>query len=119
MIIYGPIFMRDRPELGRRWMTAYVRALRTYNDAFGLKQEGREEVIQALVKHTAVKNRAVYDLMRPPGLDPDGALQLGGLRHDLAFWERGGLVPEPIDLARVLDTSFLDAAVRQLGPYAR
>jgi NitT/TauT family transport system substrate-binding protein len=119
IIMYGPNLLTAQPEVGRRWMTAYVRALRFYNDAFGPKQQGREEAIQILIKHTPVKDRAIYDRMKPPGLDPDGRMQLDAVRADLAFWERQGLVTEPVDLARVIDTSFQEHAVRQLGPYQR
>ncbi len=55
--------------------------------------------------------------MRPPGLDPDGRMQLDAMRADLAFWERSGLVAEPVEFARVIDTSFQEHAVRQLEPY--
>jgi NitT/TauT family transport system substrate-binding protein len=117
VIMYGPNLLGARPDVGQRWMNAYVRALRFYNDAFGPKQQGRDEAIQILIKHTPVKDRATYDHMRPPGLDPDGRMQLDAIRADLAFWEGQGLVTERVDLARVLDTSFQENAVRELGPY--
>jgi NitT/TauT family transport system substrate-binding protein len=44
-------------------------------------------------------------------------MQLDAIRADLAFWEGQGLVTERVDLARVLDTSFQENAVRALGPY--
>jgi NitT/TauT family transport system substrate-binding protein len=117
VIMYGPNLLSARPEVGRRWMNAYVRALRFYNEAFGPKQQGREEAIQILIQHTPVKDRAIYDRMRPAGLDPDGRMQLDAVRADLAFWERQGLATEPVELAKVIDTSFQENAVRELGPY--
>ena len=75
--------------------------------------------MQILTRHTVVKDPKDYDLMRPAGLDPDGQLVLQSIRDDLAYYERVGLVRERIDLSRVIDTSFQEYAVQQLGPYAR
>ncbi len=118
-IVYGPGLVEERPELGRRFMIAYIRGVRDYVDAFGPKKQGRDVVVQALVKHTAVKDPKDYDQMRPAGLDPDGTLALQSIREDFAYYERAGLVREPIDLAKVVDTSFQEYALRQLGPYQR
>jgi ABC-type nitrate/sulfonate/bicarbonate transport system substrate-binding protein len=119
VIIYGPTVVEEKPEAGRRWMTAYIRGLRDYNDAFGPRKQGREDVVQILIKHTVVKDPRDYEQMRPAGLDPDGQLKLQGIREDLAYYERAGLVREPVDLARVVDTSFQEFAVQRLGPYQR
>ena len=119
VIMYGPALVNERQEVARRWMVAYIRGLRDYNDAFGPAKRGREEVVQILTRHTVVKDPKDYDLMRPAGLDPDGQLVLQSIRDDLAYYERVGLVRERIDLSRVIDTSFQEYAVQQLGPYAR
>jgi NitT/TauT family transport system substrate-binding protein len=119
VVMYGPALVTERQEIGRRWMTAYVRGLRDYNDAFGPQRRGRDEVIQALIKYTVVKDPKDYDQMRPAGLDPDGKLNLQSIRDDLRYYERSGLVKDPIDLSRIVDTSFQEFAVLQLGPYQR
>ena len=117
--MYGPELVTERQEVGRRWMTAYIRGLRDYNDAFGPKRQGRDEIVQILTKHTVVKDPKDYDLMRPAGLDPDGKLELRSMRDDLGYYQRVGLVREPIDFSRVIDPSFQEYAILQLGPYAR
>ncbi len=118
-VVFGPGLVEERPEVGRRWMVAYLRGLRDYNDAFGPKQQGRDAVVQALTKHTPIKDPRDYDLMRPAGLDPDGRLALPSIRADLAYYERTGAVREPVDLTQLIDTSFQEYALRQLGPYQR
>ena len=57
--------------------------------------------------------------MRPAGLDPDGKLNVQSIRDDLRYYERSGLVKDPIDLSKLIDTSFQEFAVLQLGPYQR
>ena len=119
VIMYGPGLVTERQEVARRWMTAYIRGLRAYNDAFGPKRQGRDEVVQILIKHTPIKDAKDYDQMRPAGLDPDGRLVLQAMRDDLAYYERTGYVRDRVDLSKVVDTSFQEYAVQQLGPYQR
>jgi NitT/TauT family transport system substrate-binding protein len=118
-VVYGPSLVEERPEVGRRFMVAYLRGLRAYNDAFGPKRQGRDAVIQALATHTPIKDPAAYDRMRPAGLNPDGTLAVQSIRDDLAYYERTGTVTQPIDAAQVIDTSFQEYALRLLGPYQR
>jgi NitT/TauT family transport system substrate-binding protein len=118
-IMYGPSILSQPPEIGRRWMIAYIRGMRDYNDAFGPKRQGREAVVQALMKYTPIKDPTVYEEMRPAGLDPDGKLVLPSIRDDLAYYEQSGLVREPVDLSQLVDTSYQEYAVQQLGPYQR
>jgi ABC-type nitrate/sulfonate/bicarbonate transport system substrate-binding protein len=118
-VVYGPGLVEERPEVGRRFMVAYLRGLRAYNDAFGPKRQGREAVIQALATHTPIKDPAAYERMRPAGLNPDGTLAVQSIRDDLAYYERTGTVTQPVDAAQVIDTSFQEYALRLLGPYQR
>jgi NitT/TauT family transport system substrate-binding protein len=102
VVMYGPGLVNDRQELGRRWMTAYVRGVRDYNDAFGPQRIGRDEVVQALIKYTVVKDPRDYDQMRPAGIDPDGKLVVQSIRDDLRYYEAAGLVKDPVDLSKVV-----------------
>jgi NitT/TauT family transport system substrate-binding protein len=119
VIMYGPAFVTERQDVARRFMIAYLRGVRDYNDAFGPKRQGRDEVVQILTKHTTVKDPKDYEQMRPAGLDPDGKVNLDSIRQDLDYYERTGLVPTPVDLAKVIDMSFQEYALQVLGPYQR
>jgi ABC-type nitrate/sulfonate/bicarbonate transport system substrate-binding protein len=118
-VVYGPSLVEERPEVGRRFMVAYLRGLRAYNDAFGPKRQGRDAVVKALATHTPIKDSAAYDRMRPAGLNPDGTLAVQSIRDDLAYYERTGTVTQSMDAAQVIDTSFQEHALRVLGPYQR
>lgn len=102
-----------RSDLARRWMVAYVRGVRDYNDAFGPKQRDREQIIDMLVRNTSVKERDLYARMRPPGLHPDGKLDLDYIRFELDYYGKAGT----IQLSQVVDTLFQEYAFAQLGPY--
>lgn len=52
---------REKVDLGRRFMVAYLQGVRDFNDAFVKKQpQKRREVIAALAKHTPVKDLPLY-----------------------------------------------------------
>ncbi|HWP28522.1 MAG TPA: ABC transporter substrate-binding protein [Chloroflexota bacterium] len=117
-LYYSPAFA-SRTDAAQRFMVAYVRALRDYNDAFG-KGVGRAEVVQILAKHTTVKDIPLYDKLVPAGLDPDGRLNVQGIRDDLALFGRLGCITGEIaDVSQVVDESFVNYALSVLGPYAR
>src|SRR5262249_51751421 len=88
VIMYGPAFVTGWQDAARRFMVAYSRGLRPYNDAFGPKRQGRDEVVQILTKYTPIKDPKDYDAMRPAGLDPDGKLQMQAIQQDLAYYEK-------------------------------
>ncbi|HLH27177.1 MAG TPA: ABC transporter substrate-binding protein [Chloroflexota bacterium] len=118
-IFYSPDFAAHT-DAAQRFMVGYVRALRDYNDAFGPKHQGRAEIAQILAQYTTVKDVALYDRITPAGLDPDGRINVQGVRDDLALFQRLGCVAgELADVSRVVDQSFVDYAVGVLGPYAR
>lgn len=102
-------------DLARRWMIAYVKGLRDYNDAFGPMQKNRGQIIDMLIKHTSVKERGLYEQMRPAGLHPDGRLDLDYIRFEMNNYG----VADRLQLSQVVDASFLDYALAQLGPYMR
>jgi hypothetical protein len=115
-LFYSPEFA-GRTDAAQRFMIAYVRALRDYNNAFA-KERGRAEVAQILAKHTTVKDLALYDKMIPAGLDPDGRLNVQSIRDDLdTFGRLGCITSELADVGRVVDESFVQHAVSMLGPY--
>src|SRR5436305_2098408 len=78
VLFYSPEFAR-RTDAARAFMIAYVRGLRDYNDAFR-KGIGRADIAQILAKYTTVKDLALYDRITPAGLDPDGRMNVQGVR---------------------------------------
>ena len=116
VIVYGEKMFTNQ-ELGRRWMIAYLRGIRDYNDAFGPKKKGFDEVVGILTKYTTVKDPRVYAQMRPAGLSPDGKLDVQSMREDLEYYEKSGSLKVQVDLSKLIDASFQENAVRVLGPY--
>jgi NitT/TauT family transport system substrate-binding protein len=111
-----------RRDLAQRFMNAYIRAVRAYNDAL---RDGRlagpnaAEIISILNSETAIKDAETYATMTPFAVNPDGHVNAASLGNDLAFFKQRGLVDGKVAAGQVIDPSFAEEAVRVLGPYRR
>lgn len=115
-IMYSPVFIEKHPELARRFMVAYVKGLRDYNDAF-FKNKNREAIIQILIKSTRVKNRKIYDSVVAVGLDPNGRLMMPSIRDDARWYYEHGYVKKMPNVDEIVDLSYVEYAIKQLGEY--
>ena len=116
VVMYNPDFARDHPDAARRWLAAYLRGARDFTDAF---KHGRDKagVVRVLIESTPIKDAALYDAMVPSGIDPDGALNQESMEYDQDWYLSRGYVREKIDLSRVVDLSYREAALQQIGRY--
>ncbi len=117
-IFYGQTFARQKADTAKRWMVAYIKGLRDYNDGF-TDAAKRAEIVAILAKNTPVKDAAVYAKMIWPGLHPDGKLNVSSLRDQQDWYKANGQVQQVVPDDRLVDASFAEAAVKQLGPYKR
>jgi NitT/TauT family transport system substrate-binding protein len=116
-IMYGPRVAEIGQNAGNRFMVAYVRGLRDYNDAFGPRRQNRAEVVAILTKNTNVKDAALYDKVTWDYMNPDGYINAETLARDMDWYVANGYLTEKPDVARIVDNSFADYAVRALGKY--
>lgn len=119
VILYGPTLLKNR-DLGQRFMTAYLKAVRIYNDALKggrLVGPAGDYVVDMLIKNTNVKDRDLLQSMVPQGTNPTGAINTVGLKADYEFYKAQGLIPKDIDPDTVVDLSFAHAASAKLGAY--
>jgi len=117
-LMYGGRFINEQPEVARRWMVGYVRALRDYYDAV-VNNRDRASILDLLTKYTSLKDRNVLEHVVLHSANPDGYLNVEGLQADLQVFLQLGVVRQPVDLASVIDHQFVDYAISRLGPYAR
>jgi NitT/TauT family transport system substrate-binding protein len=115
--VYGSKLIQDDPDTGKRFMVAVMHGMRDYEDAFG-KNTGRADVVNILVKHTAVKDPALYDKMQAIFEPASGEFPLDTFQEDYDWLKAHGAIQQPApDLTKVVDTRFVQSAVQQLGPY--
>lgn len=118
VVLYSPKFASDKPEAARKFMLAYLRAARYYNDAFVKKDPGKKkDVVQILIRNTPVKDPELYDKMVMPGIDPNGRVNIDSLAKQQNWFLARGSQKKGVDLSKVVDTQYVDWAVGQLGIY--
>jgi NitT/TauT family transport system substrate-binding protein len=118
--LFSGDFIKKRPEDARKFMRAFLRAVRFYNDALKdgmLKGRTANEVISILTEYTAIKDPEVYRSIAPQGSQPDGRLNMDSLRKDFDFYKSQGWIQGDIKVEQAVDTRFIDAALADLGPY--
>ncbi len=121
VLLYGPEFIAKRAEVAHRYMLAYLRGVRFYNGAIKdghFAGPNAEELIELLVRETRYKDPALYRKVVPNGCDPDGRVDRPSLDKDLAFYREQKFVDnESVGIGDVVDDSFVDRALKTLGPY--
>ena len=120
VIVYGQVFMKDRPDVARRVTKAYIRGLRDYVDALKdarLAGPSAEEVVDIIAKYSTVKDKDVLRSIVPHYVDPDGAVGVDSLKKDWAFFKSQELIRGDVTVDQLIDTSWVDRAVKELGPY--
>jgi NitT/TauT family transport system substrate-binding protein len=122
VVLYSGTFIKSNPDAARRFMRAYVRAIRDYNDSLKdgkIAGPNADEIIAILTKYANGEDTALYKTITPHGTNPDGKLNVASLKTDLQFYKDEGTVTGPVTVEQVVDTSFVDVAVKELGPYKR
>lgn len=120
-MVYSEKFSRDRADVARRFMRAYVRALRVFNDATTSgrwKQDAAADDVVAVLSRrldiTPAQVRAAF----PHAVDPNGLVNLEAMRKELAFFKEQGLVESrTVKVEDIADMRWVEAAARDLGPY--
>jgi NitT/TauT family transport system substrate-binding protein len=119
VLVYSDKFMKDRDQ-ATRFMVAYIRAVRFYNDALSgghLAGPTSSKVIDILVNNTNIKDAGLYRRITPAATNPNGTVNEVALAKDLEYFKARGYVTGNIEVNDVVDNSFSAAAVAKLGPY--
>lgn len=113
-VMYSPQFAKT--PLAQKFMVAYMQGVRDYNDVIRGKGS-MDEFARIGAKYLPVKDPAIYKSVRQIGIDPNGKLQLGPMQQDIDFYISQGLMKQKPDLSKLVDMSFAETAVKELGAY--
>ena len=116
MVLGSPDFIEEDTNVSLRFMAAYLKGVRDYNDAF-VKGEGTDEVIQIMTEYTALKDPALWEKVSVTGLDPNGAMFVEDIKTQYQMYEENGATRGEFDFDESVDTSLTEKAVEILGNY--
>ena len=119
---YGAPFIVKRKDAAEAFMRAYLRGVHVYNDALKdghYRGKDADEIVGIISKYSGFKDVEILRNVVPSACDPNGMPNLDGLQKDLAFIQQLGLVDKALTAEKVVDLSFLRAAVAKVGPYVR
>ena len=121
VIFYSEKFATERRDTAQKFMRAWLRGVRTYNDAIAegkIAGTGADEVVATMAKSFNMNPTLVRE-MYAPAADVTGVVNAAGIQKDLDFFRRQGWVTGQIKADDVIDMSFVRNANAELGPYAR
>jgi NitT/TauT family transport system substrate-binding protein len=113
VLFYNDDWAKKNPRTANEFLTAYLKGARDLVEAVGGRN--RKEIVDILIKHTRVKDPALYDRMHWGFVDPNGAILRESLRDQQEFYVRQGTVPKAIDIEGMLDERYLKYAIEKLG----
>jgi NitT/TauT family transport system substrate-binding protein len=119
-MLYGSNFLKKNREVGLRFMRAYLRGVRLYNDNLkNGKLSGKQAaIVMSIFAEATHQDRSVLSRVTPSGDNPNGRLNVLTMRSDLDFFKSQGLIDSPsTSVDDAIDTSFAADAVKALGPY--
>ena len=115
-IFYSKKFAADRTR-AVNFMRGYVKSARYYFDAALAQQDGRlrpgasyEEVVAVTARYTG----STPEIVRRgfPYQDRNGRLWVEDVGTQMAWWQKHGFIKSVIPLKDIVDTSFLEAAIK-------
>jgi NitT/TauT family transport system substrate-binding protein len=122
VVFYSEKFIHERPEDAKKFMRAFLRGARDYNDALDgdrLTAPAAADVIPILTEYSFIKNPDVYKAMRSHYVDPNGTLNVDSLKDVWQFFKNEKMIDGSVTVDQVVDHSFADWASKQLGPYKK
>ncbi len=116
-MFYNTDWAKKNPEVLDRFALAYIKGVRFYLEA-ARRGPNRAEMIDYLIKHTPVKDRAVYESMAWSEASPDGAVTTDSIMDMQDFYAARGYLKRKLALEEIHDGGPIRRAVEKLGSAA-
>lgn len=121
LVVYSPEFA-EQEDVGTRFMAAYLQGSRLVWQGFtDGDEEAREQVIDVLMDRVeAVEDRSLYDDVYTSGGEPNGEFDRETIDLFFDAYQELGLIEldaDEIDFDAVIDMSFVERALQDIGPY--
>lgn len=114
-MFYNLDWANKNRDLLDRFTVAYIKGARYYLEA-ARKGPNRSEVTDWLVKHTPIKDRAIYENMAWTEVNPDGAILPDSIMDMQDFYMKRGYLKRIIPVDAIIDRSPVERALAKVGP---
>ncbi len=116
LVLASPKFVSTDRDVSLRFMLAYLKGVRDYNDAF-TKGKGKAEIVSIMTKYTALKDPAIWDKVNVTGLDPNGEMRMEDIQNQYNMYKENGATKGTFEFDKAIDTSLTEEAVKIIGSY--
>jgi NitT/TauT family transport system substrate-binding protein len=107
VIMYGPTLLVKNPDAGRRFMVAYLKAVRQYNEGKTSRN------IEILAKNTGLDDELLRDCCWPP-IRSDGRINLDSVLDFQRWGLEKGLLDKQVPIEQFWNPSFVEHACQVL-----
>jgi NitT/TauT family transport system substrate-binding protein len=113
-VFYSKRFAADRAR-AVNFMKGYVKSSRHYYDAVlaGTRGGSYDEVVAITARYTGAPVPVIT--LGFPYQDRNGRLWVDDIGRQMTWWQRHGFIKSTIPLRDIVDTSFVEAAVKAIG----
>lgn len=108
VIAFGKRLLTDDPELGRRFMRAYLRGVRQYNHGKTARN------VEILARHTKLPPEILRQVCWQP-IAADGVVREEAVQPFLDWSKKAGYLDADVPASRWWNPAFVDAAARDLA----
>ncbi|MBU1998773.1 MAG: ABC transporter substrate-binding protein [Candidatus Omnitrophota bacterium] len=116
IIFYSVKFIKEKKDLAEKFMVAYLKGLRDYNDAFkkGIK---KNEILDILKKYIKLEPEDLWNRVVLASLNPDGYINIQSVQEQIQWFEDNKLIEKAPSIEQLIDHSFIEKAIKKLGKY--
>lgn len=111
-LVYSQSFIDDNPKAAQAFMTAYMKGVREYNEAF-LNDVNKQEIAE-IVAEASGQDLELVMKAKVAGLSSDQLVSVDFIKRIQDWFVERGLVTSSINVEDVIDTSFAEKAKEEL-----
>jgi NitT/TauT family transport system substrate-binding protein len=116
VIMANTDWIKGNPGLVQRYMTALLRGARDYCNAYH-GGEDRQEIIDELVTSRTEPRKELLEKYPWPARSPNGRINTANMLDINAWYVANRMAGQKLPAERLIDSTFVEAANRQLGPF--
>ena len=116
VIMANTEWVKANPELVQSYMTAWLRGVREYCQAYH-GGPNRQEVLEELVNSKTEPRRQLLEKYPWPARSPNGKINIASMLDINKWYVKNKMSAQEFPAERVVDGSFIDKAIAKLGPF--